>query len=270
MTAPTLLTSFQAQYLEERMTFAGQHWRFRQTTPGAPVLLALPGALGTGDIFYRTAAHFSARYNVVTVGYPECGDNPAMAEALAALLDRLACTEAIVLGSSLGGYLAQCFALAYPARVRLLVLGNTFRDPTSQQTRWPPAATFADTPAVTVLQEARARLLAGRADTAPAAELKATLLALVGTVQSAEGVKAQRLAVLRAMPLPAVALDRRKIAVLDDDQDPVIAPETRADLRQTYADCRHLCIADGGHYPSVLAPAAYHAALDTFLTEVLC
>jgi maspardin len=270
MNAPAELTAFQGRYYLEQMIFGDQIWRYRQTAPGAPVLLALPGALGTGDIFYRTAAHLGSRYNVVTVGYPSTDDIAAMSHGLAALLDALQSNDAVILGSSLGGYLAQRFALDYPARVRLLLLGNTFRDPSSQQTRWPPAAEFAQTAAETVLSDARTRLLAGPAEDPPAAELKAALLALVGTEQDAAAVKAQRMTVLRAITLPEIGIDRRKIALIDDDHDPVIAPATREDLRRTYADCRQMRIAGGGHYPSVLAPGLYHATLDALLAEVSC
>lgn len=270
MMAPTALSAYQAEFPLQHLPFGSQFWTYRQTTPGAAVILALPGALGTGDIFYRTARHFAGRFNVVTTGYPATDDIGALANGIAALLDEVAAQDAIILGSSLGGYLAQRFALDHPDRVQQLLLGNTFRDPSSQQTRWPPAAEFAQIADETFLDDARARLMAGPAETAPAAELKTALLALVGSAQSAAAVKAQRLTVLRAIALPAVTLDHRKIAIIDDDNDPVIAPATREDIRRTYAHCRHKRIPGGGHYPSVLAPDAYHAALEALLAASPC
>jgi maspardin len=265
---PAAFRAFRQRHALERAILAGQEWSYRQTTPGAPVLLALPGALGTGDVFYRTATHLAPRFNVVTLGYPACDDSAILADGLAALLDALGAAQAAVLSSSLGGYVAQVLALRHPRRIRLAILGNTFRDPASQQARWPAADAFAAVPAETVLADARQRLVDGAAAMPAAAELKAILLALVGADQDAAGVRAARLAVLRATALPTLTLDPSCIALVDDDEDPVIAPETRADMRQSYAGCRHERIPGGGHYPSILAPEAYHRALDRLLAKI--
>ncbi len=262
---PPEFVAFQARHALEQVTAAGQQWRVRRTTPGAPVLLTLPGALGTGDVFFRTAAAFSGRFDVVTVTYPAIGDPAALTNGLTALIDHLGMDQAVIVGSSLGGYLAQCLALAQPGRIRSLILGNTFRDPGDQQARWPAPGIFARMSAETVLQDARRRLERSPATTVPEAELQAILLSLVGTGQDAERVKAQRMTVLRATTLPAVGLPPEQVALIDDDDDPVITPATRADLRRSYAASRHERIRGGGHYPSILAPAGYHRALETLL-----
>ncbi len=264
-TAPAALLEFQRRYSRQAMTIAGQEWRYRRTTPGRPVMLALPGALGTGDVFYRTAEHFADRFDVVTVGYPVADDAAALAQGLVGLLDHLGAADAVIVGSSLGGYLAQQLAADHLDRVRFVVLGNTFRDPSSQQARWPAASVFAQRPADAVLAEARKRLEDGPVHTAADAELRSVLLALVGGEQSAEAVKAQRLTVLRAAVLPPLTLRTGQMALIDDDDDPVIAANTREDMRRSYAACPHQRIPGGGHYPSILAPDVYHRALETLL-----
>lgn len=269
-TLPAGCVAFRRRFRLEAAEMSGATWKFRQTQSGAPVLLALPGALGTGDVFYRTADDFGRRFNVVTIGYPPLENGDALADGLASLLDRLGAREAILLSSSLGGYVAQVFARKYPERTRLVVLGNTFRDPASQQARWPAAAEFARSSAAVVLADARRRLQLGEPDTPQAVELKAVLLALVGAEQSPETVRAARLAVLNAVVQPKLSLDPGRIALIDDDADPVIAPDTREDIRRTYVECRQERIAGGGHYPSILAPDAYRAALERILDNAGC
>ena len=267
---PADLAAFQERYALNRTTIAGHEWRFRRTTSGAPVLLALPGALGTGDVFFRTAKHFAGRFDVVTVAYPAVDNIPELTSGLAALLNHFGADPVIVVGSSLGGYLAQQLALDHVVRIELLVLGNTFRNPGDQQARWPAADVFAQKPAEAVLQEARTRLVSSPAGSEPEKELRAALLALVGTEQDADRVKAQRLTVLRAATLPPVGLPPERIGLVDDDDDPVITPGTREDMRRTYAASRHERIAGGGHYPSILAPERYHRALDVLLGKPPC
>jgi pimeloyl-ACP methyl ester carboxylesterase len=48
-----------------------------------------------------------------------------LAEDIAGLLDSLGIDSAIVMGHSMGGFIAQAFALAYPQRVRRLILAST-------------------------------------------------------------------------------------------------------------------------------------------------
>ncbi|HEX8558120.1 MAG TPA: alpha/beta fold hydrolase [Pyrinomonadaceae bacterium] len=97
---------------------------------GEPLAL-IPG-FGTGAwIWYRQAPAFAERFRVVTfdprgVARSEGRDEPHSmrehADDVAALLDHLKIERAHVLGASFGGFVAQEFALAYPGRVRGLVL----------------------------------------------------------------------------------------------------------------------------------------------------
>jgi pimeloyl-ACP methyl ester carboxylesterase len=166
-----------------------------------------------------------------------------------------------LLGTSLGGYVAQLVALSQPARLRKLVLANTFYDPGLQQKRWPPASEFCKQAARDVLANARAQLQAGAEPTAAHGDLKRVMLELVGSAQTADGVKAMRLAVLTAFPLGRVQLDDTAVTLIDDDNDPVIAEPTRLQMRERYRNCRHIRIEGGGHFPSNLQPDRYAEAV---------
>ncbi len=97
---------------------------------GEPLVL-VPG-FGTGAwIWYRQVAAFAERFRTVVFdprGVARSGgrDEPSamrrFADDLAALLEELEVGRAHVLGASFGGFVAQEFALAHPARTRSLVL----------------------------------------------------------------------------------------------------------------------------------------------------
>jgi pimeloyl-ACP methyl ester carboxylesterase len=55
------------------------------------------------------------------------------------------------------------------------------------------------------------------------------------------------------------------ITLIDDDEDPVIAADTREQMRERYKACRHIRIEGGGHFPANLKPADYANAVRTVL-----
>ncbi len=97
---------------------------------GPPVLLI--GGLGSdGHLWYKQAPVLARRFQVITpdnrgAGRTDAPDEPysmrTMADDLAGLLDGLNVQAAHLVGASMGSGIAQEFALAYPGRVRKLVL----------------------------------------------------------------------------------------------------------------------------------------------------
>lgn len=97
---------------------------------GLPV--ALIGGLGSdGHFWYKQAPVLARRFRVITLdnrgaGRSEAPDAPytlrMMADDLAGLLDALHVPVAHIVGASMGGFIAQEFALAHPDRVDRLVL----------------------------------------------------------------------------------------------------------------------------------------------------
>ena len=101
----------------------------------APVVLLLHGLGACADDWRMQVPALVARYRVLAVDLPghrhsapERGlpSIPRMAVAVERLLDALTIDRAHVVGLSLGGCVALAFVLRAPARVRSLVLVNTF------------------------------------------------------------------------------------------------------------------------------------------------
>ncbi len=97
---------------------------------GLPV--ALIGGLGSdGHFWYKQAPALARHFRVIVfdnrgAGRSDKPDEPytlrMMAEDLSGLLDTLGIRSAHIVGASMGGFIAQEFALAYPTRVERLVL----------------------------------------------------------------------------------------------------------------------------------------------------
>jgi len=100
---------------------------------GPPILLIM-GLGYPSDMWHRTRPHLAVQYRTVALDNRGCGrsDVPPgpysialMAADAAAVLDAAGVQSAHVFGVSMGGMIAQEFALQYPQRVRCLILGCT-------------------------------------------------------------------------------------------------------------------------------------------------
>ena len=100
---------------------------------GKPLLLIM-GLAYSSHMWYRTRPLLASRYRTLAldnrgVGQSDVPQGPypiaLMASDAAAVLDAACIETAHVFGVSMGGMIAQEFALQYPARVRSLILGCT-------------------------------------------------------------------------------------------------------------------------------------------------
>ena len=100
---------------------------------GTPLLLIM--GLGAASVFWwRTRPVLAARYRTIALDNRGVGRSqvppgpysiPLMASDALAVLDAAGVDRAHVFGISMGGMIAQEFALQYPKRVRSLILGCT-------------------------------------------------------------------------------------------------------------------------------------------------
>src|SRR3989442_9594346 len=118
---------------------------------GDPLLLIM-GLGYTLDMWYRTAPVLSEHYRTIIfdnrgVGRSDVTSGPysirAMAADAAAVMDSAGVARAHVFGISMGGMIAQEFALQYPDRTRSLILGCT--------SHGGPQAVIADAEVITTL-----------------------------------------------------------------------------------------------------------------------
>lgn len=81
---------------------------------------------GGYDFWWQQMNEFSPTYRVISVTYPPVDNLADLGKGIVAILDKEKVDSTVVVGSSLGGYLTQYLAAAYPQRVTKAVFGNTF------------------------------------------------------------------------------------------------------------------------------------------------
>lgn len=106
---------------------------FSSTGVGEPMVLLMDFGL-PGSAWMNQTSVFSESFQVITIdnrdsGYSITNDEQYQIEDLAddvvELLDHLSIDKAHIVGTSMGSFIAQEFALKYPERTRKLVLCNT-------------------------------------------------------------------------------------------------------------------------------------------------
>lgn len=250
---------------ERSIRVAGLHWKLIETqgAKDGPVLFMLPGTLGTAAIFADAMQALGQQVRMVSVTYPLIDDIHRLADSLAKLMDALGIPHASVVGSSLGGFLAQHFAARHPQRVDRLILGNTLCDPALtrrivarqavEQLRAQSARTHRDM----VVQSVRSW-----PESDPrTARLKAMLIDSGTRLLSARAMKARVMAVQAAPAVPALGMAGERITIIDCTDDPLLPRAVQDDVVRRYPGARHVRFDSGGHYPYIVRTDDYVAVL---------
>lgn len=111
----------------------GTELSFLEAGSGKPIVF-VHGSVTTSELFRDTLAYYAERYRTIAVDLRGYGDSAKPGHGytieqfsadLKALFDSLRLAPAVLLGVSMGGFVAQRFALDYPKLLDGLVLAST-------------------------------------------------------------------------------------------------------------------------------------------------
>lgn len=249
--------AFSAARPEEIRRVNGRDWGILRAGSNGPALILLPGTLGRSDIFWQQIDALHADLRILALSYPGSGGVTDWATDIAALIAQEELVGAIVLGSSLGGYVAQYLTATYPDLCTGLVAANTLPD-AAIVGQMPPYTFDLDTVPIDTLRNGFLDGLRTMTDPAhPYADLAGLLIAEVeGRIPEPE-LRA-RLAALKTAPvLPSQSLPASRIFTVESDDDHLIPPPVRAALRDTLRPARAYRFRAASHFPYVTRPGDY-------------
>ena len=256
---------FSNQHTEARRRINGREWGLTKVGKSGPKLLLLPGTLGRGDIFWQQMQALEGRAQVLALFYPASGSLPEWAADVADIIAAEAMQGAVVLGSSMGGYLAQYLAASRPALFSGLIAANTLPSVAGIDQTMPYALDLDTVPAAELRHIFCTGLHAWTTPNHPNAALGTLLLHEVKN-RIPDGELTARLNVLKTAPaLPAPALPKSRTFIIECGDDHLINAPLRAAQRAALpaAQCFHF--ATGSHFPYVTRSADYTAILKQVL-----
>ena len=253
---------FTARHPEERVTINGREWGVVDTGGSGPALLLIPGTLGRGDIFWQQIEALKDRARVLSVTYPDSGGVAEWAGDLVRFIDDRGIGKATVLGSSLGGYLAQYMAAKHPDRVERLIAANTLCS-TAPAKQNPPYSSDLDAAPIEELRAGFGKGLGAWKESHPdQKEMVELLLAEVGGRIPEAELRNRLKGIKNAPELAPVGLPAERIVTIEGADDPLIPPFMRDEVREKLKPSVAYRFESGGHFPYAVRPALYTAILE--------
>ncbi|MFN4098442.1 MAG: alpha/beta fold hydrolase [Pararhodobacter sp.] len=249
--------AFLSRFPEERIALERRDWGLIDTGGDGPAFLFLPGTLGRADVFFHQIEALAPHFRVLSVSYPDTGGVPEWAEALPELLDLKRIGQIAVLGSSLGGFLAQYFAATRPELVTHVFAANTLHSVEGIDQRPPYSSELWAAP----IEELRAGFGAGMnawKEAFPQHAGMVDFLMAEADGRILEGELRARLDAIKTGPmLPPLSNTADTATVIEASDDPLIPPPMRAAVCARNAPAPAFRFLWGGHFPYLLRPALY-------------
>ena len=259
------LFEFRADHTPQRLDVGGTIWSYLSLGEGPETVVFLHGFGGSGDIWWQQLNALSDRARVIAITFPSIRTLDEAAAGVRGVLEDQDLASAHIVGSSMGGLVAQFFAASDPDRVNSLVLANTFL------------------PGEWIRQEVRSQ--------SRGLSLLPTWMVRRGSVRNAERelypasggsavvrdyLTEQIYATSRSTLMGRLDMLQQDFTPPDVDQlgiptlvlvsanDPVIPESQRSALAQAYPTARVVDLGDVGHFPYLNRPAQYVRALTDF------
>ncbi len=251
-------------------TIDGTRWRYTDDGANKRALLCLPGAMGAIDSGRAALEPLRAYRRIVQVAYPDVPTFAQFSHGVFALLNQRGVVGVDILGSSLGGYLAQCLARDQPRRVGALVLVHTYVMDEKGGRKLAMANRGADMIPRGLFE--RLAWLKLRAVLRPVRALSPSTYAAtlsqvrdnVRTTLNVARIKRNNDWMIQTAGGAAVGTGRR-VLIIESDNDRAIRASARAALRAAYPDASVVTFAGTGHVTMLVAPQEFAAAVGEFL-----
>lgn len=262
------LLAFRSTHPVQSLVKSGARWDYVSFGAGKDTILFLHGMTGAYDIWWNQLEAMSPSCRVISVTYPAADTLGKLAAGVLAILDAEKVEKATVVGSSLGGYLAQYIVAKHPDRVRRAVFANTFppNDLIAEKNK-SLGKTLPFLPEWLVIKTLRGSFARS---VYPASGNDELTLAFLGEIGYGRMRKAQVTGrfncVVEKFTPPDTAALGIPVMIVDADNDPLVEEELRKQLKRTYPSAAVHTFAGAGHFPYLNRPVEYTGLLKEFLS----
>ena len=241
-------------------------WEYVVMGQGDDTIVFIHGMTGAYDIWWQQMEVLEQQYQVIAMTYPAADSLAEMAQGVMAILDAEGVNRFNVVGSSLGGYFTQYLVANYPERIKSAVFANTF----------PPNDLIAEQNKVVgillpYLPEWLIMKVVGgsiRESVYPTSEYSELVLAY-GLEQTGGRMNKRQIigryqCVIEPFTVPDPDALGIPVMILESDNDPLVAPVLRSELKTTYPSAVVHNFGNAGHYPYLNRAEEYTRIIDEF------
>ena len=261
------LRAFRSRVTVRRVTLQGHRWDHVVLGDGPRTVVFLHGMAGAYDIWWQQLEALAPTHRTISVTYPPVRTLSELAAGVLGVLAANDATTATVVGSSLGGYLAQYLVQQHPRRIERAVFANTF--PPNDQLREDHRLRAAVGRFLPERMVAAAFRHSNARTVLPASQYAPVVDAYLAEQAQLPGLKRRLLAryhtVVEPFPVTDPAPEGIELLLLQSDNDPLLSDSLQAGLRATYGSARVHTFHDGGHFPYLHRAAEYTSVLRSFL-----
>jgi len=265
------LHDFRINHPVQNLNFKGENWKYVSFGKGEETILFLHGMTGAYDIWWNQMEALQDTYRVISVTYPAVDSLEEMSDGVLAILDAEGVEKTNIVGTSLGGYLAQYMVANHPDRVLAAVFSNTFppNDLIAEKNRSIGMA-LPFLPEWLVLDVLRGSFSESIYPASGKDELTLAFLNEIsyGRMRKAQVVGRFHGVVEKFTPPDVVALDI-PVLIIEADNDPLVELTLREQLKETYPTAEVWTLSEVGHFPYLNFSEAYTNILKSFFGNLV-
>lgn len=260
------LKKFRNQQDLRQLRVNTENWQYVAAGDAATTILFLHGMGGGYDIWWQQIDALRDRYRLIAPTYPAVHSLAELTRGVRAILERERVDRFHVVGSSLGGYLAQYLISKQPARIKKAVFANTFPpNDVIIQKSGVAGKLLPVLPEWMVMRNLRKTTAGSIYPASGYSELVAAYMLeqSYGMMRKAQFV-ARFHCVLDTFVAPDVKALGIKTLIIESDNDPLVEEKLRIMLKAAYPSAAIKTFKDAGHFPYLNRADEYTKILGEF------
>lgn len=250
----------------KKIELNGESWFYYSGGKGTKTLLFIHGMGGAYDIWWNQIIAFENQFKTIAFTLPQKVNTLEKAEkGILKILQAEKIQQFSVIGTSMGGYIAQYLTQHHPERIEQAIFGNTFppNDLLLNKNRT-KRKMIPFLPEILLYWLSKKNLINV---ILPAAQNNALLYAVLQGLPFNKKQFINRLdIVLQPFPIP-VKNNSVPLLIFESDNDPLIPKTLREQLKHLYPDAKVHTFHQQGHFPYLNAASEYNQVLNHFLND---
>jgi len=244
----------------------GIRWKYYTGGNGNKTILFLHGMGGAYNLWWQQITEFENDYNVISYTLPkEINSLKKASEGLLKILEKEGVNQFYIVGTSMGGYIAQYLVKIIPNKIEKVVFGNTFppNDLLARQNK-KQSSIIPLLPEIVFSKLGEKKL---NEELIPAAKNSKLLKDFLSSLPSDKKQFKNRYEVVvdkfTATP-EEFSIKRIPKLIIESDNDPLIPLVLRTEIKQLYPDAKVYTFHNEGHFPYINAAEEYNKVLHEF------